>query len=158
MSSSDDDDPDYVYNQFGNRNTGVDSDVEDVDDDVESDVPEVRNWRMELILGRIKDLKEEDIGQYASGNVMFVNMTNEISSIRSSTNLNDPEAVAEKMTLYTKNENVSDVFSKFQLISEFIIHLHRVYELKFNVNSNNVDEKDQVLLETMERAIRKLYF
>jgi hypothetical protein len=44
-------------------------------------------------------------------------------------------------------------FSNFPQISQFVIHIHRLYDVKLNENAD--DANDALLLETMDTTFRK---
>ena len=99
----------------------------------------------------IDQLDPASIGNFPSGNKLFVDLSTSLNVIRTE-NPDFPSMLSQMTEMITKDDTKS-VFRQFRGISEFIIHIHRDYGVK--LNSNTSEGKNSVLLEAMESAFRK---
>jgi hypothetical protein len=63
------------------------------------------------------------------------------------------EQMTKGLLLLTQEENFGIIFLKFRKIFEFIIHMHKVYNIPLTLNET--PEKNEILLKTMHSVICK---
>jgi hypothetical protein len=119
---------------------------EEVADEEEKDEPEV-----EWIFERISALERKQIGWYREGNTVFKELITSINKIRTDhVKLLD---VVKPILELLQTENMKTVFTHFQGIYKFVIHMHNRYRVRLNANTSMV--KDRVLVKMMQTAFRK---
>jgi hypothetical protein len=104
------------------------------------------------IQSRIDEIQEEEIGVFKKPTKFFV-VCREIEKIRETNNSDDYFRITTDVQAWADSRDVMKVFSSFRGIIEFIIHLHRLYEVPLAATKETA--KDFLLLEIMENAIRK---
>jgi flagellar biosynthesis GTPase FlhF len=104
------------------------------------------------ILSRINELEENEIGLYSKP-TKFGAVCQQIEEIRTKNDSNDYFRIATDLQAWADSEDVMNVFSSFRGIIEFIIRLHRLYEVPLTATTEPT--KAYVLLDTMQNAIRK---
>jgi hypothetical protein len=119
---------------------------EEAADEEEKDEPKV-----EWIFARISALETKQIGYYREGNTDFKELITSINKIR--TDHVKPSDVVKPILELLQTENMKTVFTRFQGIYEFVIHMHNRYGVRLNANTSMV--KDCVLVDMMQTAFRK---
>jgi hypothetical protein len=106
---------------------------------------------VEWIFASISALETKQIGWYREGNTDFKELITSINEIRTDhLKLSD---VVEPISELLQTENMKTVFTHFQGIYKFVIHMHNRYGVRLNANTSMV--KDRVLVEMMQTAFRK---
>ena len=108
---------------------------------------------IEWIEKSISELKEYDIGQFASSSDCIARMSNDMAKIRKKNEIYDYVGIGNDLLLWMEKPDVADTLSQYQKIIEFIIHIHILYGVKLNEGSS--DDDDKILLKTMQSAICK---
>jgi hypothetical protein len=106
---------------------------------------------VEWIFARISALETKQIGYYWEGNTDFKELITSINKIR--TDHVNPSDLVEPISELLQTENMNTVFSHFQGIYEFVIHMHNRCGVRLDANTSM--EKDRVLVEMMQIAFRK---
>jgi hypothetical protein len=109
--------------------------------------------KSQWIFDGISELEEIEIGQCHENNKTFQAMCKEMGQIRKETKPKDYHSISDAVATFVAKGKYDEVFSNFRQISEFVIHIHRLYDVKLKRNAN--DAKDALLLETMDNTLRK---
>ena len=103
----------------------------------------------------IENLQDSEIGSFRMDNSNFLHVMNSVKSARKKIDEpNDDFKVCMEMTKLAKDKEFTDRFRSLSKVSEFIIHMHHVYQVNLNPNCS-VDDGDSVLVGTIRSALGK---
>jgi hypothetical protein len=125
------------------KNEEVKEDDEESDEDVET----------KALFEQISNLQEEDIGQFSVSNEKFIKLSNRFAEIRETGGLFNFQVLPDELSALMKTKLLNGVYKNFRGMYEFIIHMHKVYEVPLDENAGTYESN--VLLDTMECAFRK---
>jgi hypothetical protein len=109
--------------------------------------------KLQWIFDDILELEEIEIGICHENNKTFQAMCKEMGKIRKEKKPEDYNSISDAIAAFVKKGEYNEVFSNFRSISGFIMHIHRLYDVKLNRNDDNAN--DALLLETMDTTFRK---
>jgi hypothetical protein len=91
--------------------------------------------KVEWIFARISALETKQIGWYREGNTDFKELITSINKIRTDhvKLLDGVEPISELL----QTENMKTVFTHFQGIYKFVIHMHNRYGVRLNANTGS---------------------
>jgi hypothetical protein len=105
------------------------------------------------IYGRIALIKEAEIGNFSKNNDSFVDYVNRTIDVRNKCLPFDFALMYQKMSALMDAPSTKNTFMELRKVYEFIIHIHKVYEVLLVPDSR--PEDDKLFLETLETFFRK---
>jgi flagellar biosynthesis GTPase FlhF len=154
-NSESEDDPNQSDNASNSDDNDEDDEIQEDDeenDEASEDEAAFDATTAEWIQKRLDELNEKDIGNYTIP-PNFAAVYQETQKIRKKHSSDDYLSIATDVQAWADSSDVMNVFSSFRGIIEFIIHVHRLYEVPLTATKDT--ENDLLLLETIENAIRK---
>jgi hypothetical protein len=107
------------------------------------------------ILERIEELQHDQVGNYSKP-TEFLMISEKLSTLREKNYKQiDYLSLADDIEAFSEMDDVMEMFSKYRGIYEFIVCLHRTYEVPLCASTPK--QKHCLLSELMESAIRKLH-
>ena len=103
----------------------------------------------------IDKLKDSEIGSFPLDNSICLHVMEAVKGARNKIDEPDNYAkICKEMTKLSKDKEFRNRLRSFSTVSEFIIHMHHVYEVNLNPNCS-VDDGDSVLVGTIRSALGK---
>jgi len=162
--SSDDssnEESDYRSNEEGEETDSSDDEDEDEEseeseeeeeDDAEvEDDAEDENSEMDQIINRIEKMSDSEIGACITNNSGFIAVAQETNRIRSKYTMDNYKKLYAAMTAFTENETMIEAFENFRGVTQFIMHIHKVYNVKLDVEVEHSD----LIVDTIRNVLGK---
>jgi hypothetical protein len=87
------------------------------------------------IIDKIEGLEESEIDICRSDNASFLYVTTKTNEIRERCNLDNFEVLKEEMIAFATDKKTIEAFTKFRGICQFIMHIHKRYNVKLTEES-----------------------
>jgi hypothetical protein len=133
-----------------NEDENEEKDVEDEEDEEEVEEKEQpdeeeeeedegqagdEDTEMGHIIDKIEGLEESEIDICRSDNASFFYVTTKTNEIRERCNLDNFELLKEEMIAFATDKKTIEAFTKFRGICQFIMHIHKRYNVKLTEES-----------------------